>query len=166
MMRATRSSLILSWLLALLAFSATVALAKPKNILIILSDDQGYSELGAFLEFAPIERLQLHRAGDLEAMLQTEEGRAAVAAIYTAVAKSTPNLDGLAAAGMRFLNFYAAPTCAPSRATLMTGRYPQRFGVYGNDDAKDSIPSSVDFLVKEFQIAGYMTGIVACSHTW
>lgn len=38
----------------------------------------------------------------------------------------TPNLDRLAAEGMRFTSFYAQPVCGPSRAALMTGSYPLR----------------------------------------
>ncbi len=42
----------------------------------------------------------------------------------------TPNLDKLAASGMRLTQFYAAtPFCTPTRASLMTGRYPYRYGI-------------------------------------
>jgi len=42
----------------------------------------------------------------------------------------TPNLDRMAAEGMRFTNFLSAnPVCSPSRSALMTGRYPTRVGV-------------------------------------
>ena len=41
----------------------------------------------------------------------------------------TPNLDRLAARGMRFENFWAAPTCSPTRAQIVTGRHAFRTGV-------------------------------------
>ena len=48
----------------------------------------------------------------------------------------TPNLDKLAASGIKFTDFYsAAPVCSPSRAGLLTGRSPNRAGIY------DFIPS-------------------------
>ena len=54
----------------------------------------------------------------------------------------TPNLDRLAATGMRFDNFFcASPVCSPARATLLTGRIPSQHGVHdwlaaGNTVAK------------------------------
>ncbi len=41
----------------------------------------------------------------------------------------TPNLDKLAKAGARLENFYVQPLCSPTRAALMTGRYPMRYGL-------------------------------------
>src|SRR3954470_14121319 len=47
----------------------------------------------------------------------------------------TPNLDALAASGVRFTNGYvSAPYCAPTRAGMLTGRYQQRFGFETNPD--------------------------------
>jgi arylsulfatase A-like enzyme len=41
----------------------------------------------------------------------------------------TPNLDRLAAGGAKFTQFYTQPMCTPTRAALMTGRYPWRYGL-------------------------------------
>ena len=41
----------------------------------------------------------------------------------------TPNLDQLAAEGAKLTQFYVQPMCTPTRATLMTGRYPFRYGL-------------------------------------
>lgn len=71
--------------LACLVSGAAVAAEQP-NILLILADDLGYSDLGAY-------------GGEI----------------------ATPNLDQLAANGLQLTNMYAAPTCSPTRAMLMSG---------------------------------------------
>jgi len=43
---------------------------------------------------------------------------------YGAESIRTPNIDALAAGGMKFHNAYSMPQCTPSRATLLTGKYP------------------------------------------
>jgi len=116
------------------------------NIIIIVSDDQGYNDIGAY--------------GGKEIQ--------------------TPNLDRLAAEGIRFTNFYS--TCSastPSRCSMLTGRYPQRHGTYElfrnnrvNDRHQyDSIEYSTSperiggtdlqeiFFPELLQKAGYKTGI-------
>ena len=51
---------------------------------------------------------------------------------YGGIDYTTPNIDKLAASGMRFTNFYAAqPICSASRAALLTGCYPNRIGFHG-----------------------------------
>ncbi|MCR9294887.1 MAG: sulfatase-like hydrolase/transferase [bacterium] len=73
------------------------AVQQPPNVLLIVSDDQGYQDLGCF--------------GSQQVQ--------------------TPHLDRLASAGLRLTNFYVSwPACTPSRGSLLTGRYPQRNGIY------------------------------------
>lgn len=70
--------------------------AEKPNIVLIVSDDQGYNDLGVLSDHI-----------------------------------ITPNLDRLAHEGVRLTNFYVAwPACTPSRGAFLTGRYPQRNGIY------------------------------------
>jgi arylsulfatase A-like enzyme len=75
----------------LVAAVPAVAQTRP-NILLIVTDDVGYGDIGS----------------------------------YGAPDVKTPNLDRLAREGTRFSDFYAAPTCSPTRASLISGRYYQR----------------------------------------
>lgn len=89
------------WPLVLLVWtigdlSRPLPAAPPPNIVLIVSDDQGYNDLGV-----------------------------------TNPEVLTPHLDRLAREGVRLTNFYVAwPACTPSRGAFLTGRYPQRNGVY------------------------------------
>src|ERR1044071_44947 len=74
----------------------------------------------------------------------------------------TPNLDKLATTGAKFTQFYVQPMCTPTRAALMTGRYPYRYGLqtivipgpasYGLDPSEYLMPQ----VLKD---AGYTTAI-------
>ena len=74
--------------------AAAQAVEKRPNILLILADDMGYSDLGCY-------------GGEIR----------------------TPNLDALAANGLRFTQFYNGARCCPTRASLLTGLYPHQAGV-------------------------------------
>lgn len=79
----------------------------------------------------------------------------------------TPNLDRLAAEGARFTQFYVQPMCTPTRAAVLTGRYPFRYGLqtavipsvssYGLDTSEWLMPQCL----KE---AGYRTAIIGKWH--
>jgi arylsulfatase B len=79
----------------------------------------------------------------------------------------TPNLDKLAAQGAKLTQFYVQPMCTPTRAALMTGRYPFRYGLqtavipsvsaYGLDSTEWLLPQCL----KE---AGYHTAIIGKWH--
>ena len=73
----------------------------------------------------------------------------------------TPNIDSLAADGVRFTNGYTlCPICSPSRTGLMLGTYPQRYGIYSNRDRGQPIPKDIPTLAEYMRDAGYVTGMV------
>jgi len=84
----------------------------------------------------------------------------------------TPHIDKMASEGVRLTQFYVpVPYCAPSRGTLLTGRYPWRHGVVSNPapDGKPSkndvgIPASEVTLGEAFQSAGYATSCIGKWH--
>ncbi|QGJ70396.1 Arylsulfatase (Aryl-sulfate sulfohydrolase) [Planctomycetales bacterium 10988] len=78
----------------LLGTCATLGADERPNIVIILVDDMGFSDLGCF-------------GSEIE----------------------TPNLDQLAAEGLRFTQFYNSGRCCPTRASLMTGLHPHQVGI-------------------------------------
>jgi arylsulfatase A-like enzyme len=118
-------------LAVLLAGPAAARAAEKPNILLIVSDDQGYADAG------------FQGCTDIP----------------------TPNLDALAAAGVRFTNGYVSgPYCSPTRAGLMTGRYQQRFGHEFNPAGSQGLPVGERTLADRLKAAGYATGLVGKWH--
>jgi len=123
-------------LLLLLTMAALPAKAGRPNVLIILTDDQGYNDVSAY--------------GPSDAR--------------------TPHIDRLAGEGMRFLNMRANCTvCSPSRAALLTGRYPDRVGVPGvirtrREDSWGYLDPAVPTLADELRKAGYHTALIGKWH--
>jgi arylsulfatase A-like enzyme len=122
----------------LLCFSRTVAEAqrRPPNILVIVTDDMGYGDIG------------IHGSKDIP----------------------TPNIDALAKVGIRFTDAYVSgPYCSPTRAGLLTGRYPQRFGHEFNLDMSPDysdfgLPLSEITMADRLKAAGYRTALVGKWH--
>jgi len=78
----------------------------------------------------------------------------------------TPHLDQLAEDGVRLTNYYAtSAVCTPARASLLTGRYPLRFGITKHfpDDEQHLPPESVT-IAELLQQAGYRTGHIGKWH--
>jgi len=103
------------------------------NFILILTDDQGYADLGC----------------------------------YGARGFSTPNLDRMAAEGVRFTDFYAAaPICSPARAALLTGCYPQRVGITRvlGPNSESGIHPDEQLLPELLRASGYRTALFGKWH--
>jgi arylsulfatase A-like enzyme len=132
-MRGFESAAIAFFAAALAPLSASAAGEKPQkpNTVVIISDDQGWKDVG-------------FHGSDIK----------------------TPNIDALAAGGARLEQFYAQPMCSPTRAALMTGRYPFRYGL------QIAIPSGHTYglatderlLPQDLKAAGYETELIGKWH--
>ena len=103
------------------------------NIVLIVSDDLGYADIGAY------------GSRDIP----------------------TPNIDRIAREGIRFTDAYVSgPYCSPTRAGLMTGRYPQRFGYEFNPDGSPDygLPLSEPTIADRLKAAGYRTAVFGKWH--
>lgn len=100
------------------------------NIIVILTDDQGYGDLSCHGN--PVLR--------------------------------TPNLDRLHDEGVRFTDFHVSPTCAPTRAALMTGRHEFRNGVTHTILERERLTLNATTLAQVLKSAGYTTGIFGKWH--
>ena len=76
----------------------------------------------------------------------------------------TPTLDSLRACGLTLENFYSFKACGPSRASILTGRYPFRMGIYSNEDINNGVPTNFTFLPEILKAAGYATHAVGKWH--
>ena len=76
----------------------------------------------------------------------------------------TPNLDALAASGVRFTDFLASPTCSPSRAALLTGRHEFRSGVTHTIEGRNILRAGVPTMADAFAKSGYRTAIFGKWH--
>ncbi len=106
--------------------------SQPPNIILIMSDDMGYSDIGCY-------------GGEI----------------------NTPNLDYLAQHGLRFTQFYNTARCCPTRASLLTGLYPQQAGIghmmgdrgtpsYQGDLSKQAV--TIAEVLKQNGYSTYMSG--------
>jgi arylsulfatase A len=115
--------------LAAPALAAAGQVRRP-NVVLIMTDDQGYGDLSC-------------------------HGNPAV---------KTPNLDRLATQSTEFTRFTVSPVCAPTRASLLTGRYGLRCGVHGVTHGKETMRRNEVTLGKALQQAGYRTALVGKWH--
>ncbi|MCW5964857.1 MAG: sulfatase-like hydrolase/transferase [Bryobacterales bacterium] len=85
---------------------------------------------------------------------------------FGGTAVNTPHLDALAASGAKLTSFYAASAvCTPSRAAILTGRYPLRHDIRQHfTDDETHLPAHLDTIPKRLKAAGYATGHVGKWH--
>ncbi len=79
----------------------------------------------------------------------------------------TPNIDSIASSGAKLAQFYVQPVCSPTRASLMTGRYPMRYGLQTGvvrPWADYGLPLEERMLPQAIKDAGYSTFIVGKWH--
>ena len=117
-------------LAGLLALAGSFAHAEKPNVLLIITDDQGYGDFG----FTGNKQIE------------------------------TPNLDKLAATSVRFDRFYVTPFCAPTRAALLTGRYPLQGGVHGVARGEETMRSEETTIAEILKKSGYRTGLFGKWH--
>lgn len=86
---------------------------------------------------------------------------------YGGLGYDTPNIDKLAAQGMRFTNFYAAqPICSASRAAVLTGCYPNRIGIFGalHPNSPIGLSDKEETIAEMLKKNGYATAIYGKWH--
>jgi arylsulfatase A-like enzyme len=110
------------------------ASGRPPNILVIMGDDVGWFNIGAY-----------HQG---------------------IMSGKTPNLDKLAAEGMRFTDYYAEASCTAGRANFITGELPIRTGMttVGQAGADVGIPDQAVTLATVLKSLGYATGQFGKNH--
>ena len=116
--------------LLILFVSCTKQVEQKPNIILIITDDQGYGDIGY-------------------------NGNPHI---------KTPNLDLLATNSMRFNNFYVSPVCAPTRSSLLTGRYSLRTGVTDTYNGGAMMSNDETTLAEILKENNYQTGIFGKWH--
>ena len=76
----------------------------------------------------------------------------------------TPNLDQLYTESVRFTNYHVGPTCAPTRAGIMTGRYCNCTGVWHTIAGRSLLRQDETTIADFFKAAGYRTGMFGKWH--
>src|SRR5215475_2396731 len=112
------------------SFSIGRTATRRPNVLLIITDDQGYGDLA------------LHGNEQI----------------------STPTLDRLGRESIRFDRFFVSPLCAPTRASLLTGRYSLRTGVSGVAEGQETMRAEEVTIAEALRAAGYRTGLFGKWH--
>lgn len=129
---------------------------KP-NIIVLTMDDLGYGQL-------PFDKTSFDPKS-MEDRDVVDTYKIGIDKAIETAKKSTPTLLSLMDEGVRLTNGYVAHgVSGPSRAAIMTGRSPARFGVYSNTDAQNGISLEETFLPELLQNNGYYTAAIGKWH--
>ncbi len=115
-----------------------MSLAKAENILLVIADDFGVDAVGVYSR----DDLYGH------------DGEGASPA-------HTPTIDNLAASGVLFRNAYTNPICSPTRATILTGKYPHQVGVGFPVEAQLEVSETI---IPEILPSSYQTAAIGKWH--
>ncbi|MGL4593870.1 MAG: arylsulfatase, partial [Thermoguttaceae bacterium] len=96
-------------------------------------------------------------------VITDDQGYGDVAAHGNSVIK-TPNIDRLHSQSVRFTQFHVDPTCAPTRASLLTGRYATRLGIWHTILGRSILPRDEILMPQLFSESGYQTGMFGKWH--
>nr|WP_299171569.1 arylsulfatase [uncultured Allomuricauda sp.] len=129
-MHIKKRTLFVGLMALFLAFSSQSQEKKRPNVILIITDDQGYGDFGI-------------------------TGNDQI---------KTPVLDALAKESIRFNNFYVSPVCAPTRSSLMTGRYSLRTGVRDTYNGGAIMAPSEITIAEMLKQGGYSTGVFGKWH--
>ena len=121
---------MLKFIVAVLVTACAAGAASRPNVLVVITDDQGYGDLGC---------------------------------LGNPVLK-TPNIDRFHGESVRFTDFNVSPTCAPTRAALMTGRHEFRNGVTHTILERERLTTNAVTIAQVLKRAGYATGIFGKWH--
>ncbi len=120
------------------------------------------------LAMLPIEQVWSREGTPNVIIVYTDDQGSVDAGCYGARDLETPNIDRLAATGIRFTQFYApAPVCSPSRAGMLTGKYPPNAGVPGNVSSQRGyagMPAEQTTIAELMKGAGYATAHIGKWH--
>ena len=123
-MNTKHTLIIFSIFITCLSLDVYPQITNRPNVILIMTDDQGYGDLG----FTGNHHVQ------------------------------TPVIDKFASESVRFNNFYVSPVCAPTRSSLLTGRYSLRTGIRDTYNGGAIMASNEDTIAEMLKQAGYKTG--------
>jgi arylsulfatase A-like enzyme len=120
----------------------------------------------AFLSlFSPIHGIagEEGRLPNVVLVMTDDQGYGDLSCLGNPVLK-TPNLDKLYAESVRLTDYHVAPTCSPTRAALLTGRWSNRTGVWHTIMGRSMLRENEVTMGQIFQDAGYATGMFGKWH--